>query len=176
LREALPRQERAFNTTVHPILAFTHDVLGKLALKRGNLAVAEAEFRRCVEINKSLLGERDYKTAITMSNLASVLVKEGRYLEAERLVRTAVAALTEKPLPGNMNVGIAHMNLGRALLGEKRFKDAEKSLLAAYEVLKNETGKPTIIQEARTSLAEVYDALKQPESAARYRAALAAAK
>ena len=87
-------------SSVHPNLAFTHDVLGKLPEKRGDLATAEVEFTRGFEINKELFGEKEYRTAISANNLAEVLLKEHHYARAETLLRSTVQALTESPYQG----------------------------------------------------------------------------
>jgi len=170
LRNIVPLQERAYGSSVHPNLAFTHDVLGKLPEKRGDLATAEVEFTRGFEINKELFGEKEYRTAISANNLAEVLLKEHHYARAETLQRSTVQALTEKPLPGNMNVGLAELNLGESLLRQNRYQEALAPLLAAYEVL-NRGGAPyaTRLDATRRYLAEAYEKLGQPNNAARFR-------
>jgi len=177
LKNVLPMQERAYGTRIHPTIAFTYDTLGKLAVKRANLAEAEADFTRSAEITGKLFGKSDYKTAITINDLAGVLVKEGQYARAEQIVRPAVKALTERPLPGNKSVGIAQLNLGEALLGQKRYSDAETPLLAAYGILHDQPGPYTSrFQDTRKDLGRVYDALGQPTKAAKFRTELAVQK
>ncbi|MBV8847308.1 MAG: tetratricopeptide repeat protein, partial [Bryobacterales bacterium] len=134
LRNILPLQERAYGS-VHPVLAFTHDVLGKLAEKREDLATAEVEFSRGFEINRQLFGVKEYRTAISANNLSGVLLKEHHYARGEALLRPAVQVLTEKPLPGNMSVGLAELNLGESLLRQNRYQEAIAPLSAAYELL-----------------------------------------
>lgn len=170
-RNVLPVQERAYGTADHPNIAFTHGVLGKLAMARGDLAAAEAEFRRSVEILTKLNGATDYKTATTTTDLAEVFLKEGQYAQAERTERPAVKALTERPLPGNMTVGIAELVLGEALLKQRKYREAVEPLSAAHEVFKD--GPPSIGKElpkVREDLMEVYEALHEPEKASIFRA------
>jgi len=142
LRDLLPIEERAYGTSFHPTVAFAHHTLGQLAESHGNLAEAETEYGRSIEIDQKLFGASDYKTAVSTSYLAGILVKEGRYGEAERIVRPAVTALTARPLPGNMNVGFAQLNLGEAVLKQKRYQEAVEPLTAAYEILKTGSGVP----------------------------------
>lgn len=167
LKNVLPMQERAYGTSINPNIALTYDMLGKLAVKKGNLVEAEADFSRSAEITDKLFGESDYKTAICENNLANVLVKEGQYARAEKVVRPAVKALTARPMPGNKSVGMAQLNLGEALLGQKRYAEAEAPLEAAYGIFKDHPGTyAPRLEEARKDLAQVYEKLKQPERAA----------
>jgi tetratricopeptide (TPR) repeat protein len=177
LKNVLQMQERVYGTDIHPSIAFTYDTLGKLADKRGDLQDAELDFGHSAEINNKLFGERDYKTAICVNNLGGMLVKEGQHARAEKILRPAVTALTAQPRPGNKSLGIAQLNLGEALLGQKRYGEAAAPLAAAYSIFGDQPG--TYIgklQDARRDLVEVYGALKQPEKEAKFRAELARQK
>jgi serine/threonine-protein kinase len=170
LRDLLPIEERAYGTSLHPNVAFAHRTLGQLAESRGNLAEAETEYGRSVEIDQKLFGASDYQTAFSTSDLAGILVKEGRYAEAERIVRPAVTALTARPLPGNMNVGIAQLNLGEAVLKQKRYQEAVEPLTTAYEILKAGSGAPKgRLEQAGADLVLAYEALHKPDLAAKFR-------
>jgi len=167
LRNVLPLQEQEYGSAPDPNIAFTHDVLGQLAEAQGDLRTAEAEFQIGSGMMRSLYGELDLKTAQAMSNLGNVLVREGQYARAEAVLQPSVKAFTQRPLPGNMNVPTAELRLGKALLGEKRFKDALKLLSDAYESLK--TGPPSFageLADAGRELIEVYNALHEPDKAA----------
>jgi serine/threonine-protein kinase len=69
-----------------------------------------------------------------------------------------------------MNTGIAHIKLGRALVRQKRYAEAEGHTLAGYDILIHQTS-PTVswLQSARKDLVTIYDALNQPEKAAQFR-------
>jgi hypothetical protein len=70
-----------------------------------------------------------------------------------------------------MNVGIARIKLGRSLLRQERWTEAEKESMAGYELLKTRTeAGVSWLQAARTDLASVYDALGQAEKASLFRA------
>jgi serine/threonine-protein kinase len=76
----------------------------------------------------------------------------------------------------NVNLAIAHIKLGRTLLHDNRYKDAEPETLAGYEILVKQSSPSTsFIRAARKDLAAEYEALNQPQQAARFRAELAAA-
>jgi serine/threonine-protein kinase len=67
-------------------------------------------------------------------------------------------------------VGIARVRLGRALLLDKRYQDAEAESRVGYEILTKQPGAPERwMQNARTDLAHEYEALHQPEKAAKFR-------
>jgi tetratricopeptide (TPR) repeat protein len=169
LRDLLPIEERAYGTSLHQNVAFAHRTLGELAENRGNLAEAETEYVRSVEINQKLFGASGDQTALCASKLAGILVKEGRYAEAERIVRPAVTALTAR-LPGNMNVGVAELNLGEAVLKQKRYQEAVGPLTAAHEILKTVSGAPKgRLEEAGADLVLAYEALHKPDLAAKFR-------
>ena len=101
LRSVLAQQERAYETKVHPNVAFTHDVLAKLASRQGRLSDAEHEYEQSADIERQLYGHDDYKTAVETGSLADILVREGQYQRAEEIIRPAVAAITRQPRPGD---------------------------------------------------------------------------
>ena len=99
-----------------------------------------------------------------------MLLKEHHYSRAETLLRPAVKVLTEKPLPGNMSVGLAEMNLGESLLRPNRYQEAVAPLLAGYEALKGGSASlASRLDATRRYLAEAYEKLGQPDNAARFR-------
>ena len=74
----------------------------------------------------------------------------------------------------NINLGIVHIKLGRTLLRQNRYADAEPETLAGYEILiKQSSPSTSFIHAARKDLAAEYEALNQPQQASRFRAELA---
>ena len=70
-------------------------------------------------------------------------------------------------------VGIARVRLGRAILQQRRYSEAENESWAGYELLMKQTNPPANwLNKARTDLEEEYDALNKPEQAAKFRAEL----
>jgi hypothetical protein len=98
-----------------------------------------------------------------------------RYADAEQIYREVIGRFTETQGAGHLNTGIAHLKLGRSLVRQERFAEAEGQLLTGYGILTKQTS-PTVswLKNAREDLAAVYEALRQPEKAKPYRAALAA--
>jgi serine/threonine-protein kinase len=94
---------------------------------------------------------------------------------AERLFREAVGLYRQTLAPANTNIGIAQIKLGRSILRQGRFAEAERETLAGYEQLAPQLP-PTVswLTSARTDLATAYDSLRRPADAARVRAEIAA--
>jgi serine/threonine-protein kinase len=176
LQHVLETQEQTLGEG-HPTVGFTLDTLGKLAFKRGKLGPAEAYFSRALQIYMKTFGDKNTQTAMIKANLADVFVKERQYARAEALFRQAVTSFTAQPLTGNVSVGVTETSLGRVLLHEKHYRDAEKYLTSGYAILMTQPrAYPARIQEARQDLATVYEALKEPERAASFRAQLGSAQ
>lgn len=171
---ALKIQEHTYGA-VHPYVAYSLGTLGQLAAKRDDLVVAQQYLMRSTEIDRSLYGERSRLTAASMYDLGKVYLKEGQNVQAEQTLRKAVSVLVAVAPAGDALIGLADAGWGRALLREKRYVEAEKQLAAGYAILTKQAHPPAErMREARQDLAAVYDALKEPEKAARFRAELAA--
>jgi hypothetical protein len=70
----------------------------------------------------------------------------------------------------NINTGQAEIKLGRTLLLERRYREAEEQTRTGYEVLLKQTSPSTsYVAGARQDLATIYAALGQPEEARKFR-------
>ena len=170
LQEALAIQEKAFGPA-HPEVADTVNELGNLESLRSNYEEAEKRFQREAEIYRSVYGDHHYLVAIALSNVAYARMNMKDYTRAEQLFRDVVRRFTETLSADNVNTGIARIKLGRTLLRENRFQEASVETLAGYQILAKQAN-PSIgfLQAARKDLAAEYEALHQPEDAAKYRA------
>jgi eukaryotic-like serine/threonine-protein kinase len=170
LQEALAIQEKAFGPA-HPEVADTVNELGNLASLRGNYEEAEKRFLREADIYRSVYGDHHYLVAIALSNVAYAHMNMKDYARAEQLFRDVVRRFTETLSADNVNTGIARIKLGRTMLRENRFQEASVETLAGYQILAKQAS-PSIgfLQAARKDLAAEYDALHQPEDAAKFRA------
>ena len=174
LQQALAIQEKVYGR-VHPRVAGTLNELGKIAQRRGRLDEAQAELSRAVEIYKSIYAGKHYYIGIALSNLAGVLVDRKEYGRAEKLFQEALQIYSQTLAPDHQNVGIVHTRLGRAFLRDRRYAEAEAEIRTGYDILAKQSNPPQIwLQNARTDLSEVYDALHQPEKASKFRAELTA--
>ena len=173
LQQSLAILEHVYGP-VHPRVAFALNELGNVAIRQMKLDEAEADFSRVVDIYRSVYGEKHYQIGIAQSNLAGVYVERKEYARAERLFRDTLQIYSDT-LPGDhQNVGICRVRLGDALAAERRFKEAETESLGGYQILFSKSSGPQKwIQMARQDLASEYEALHQPEQAAKFRAAAA---
>lgn len=170
LQRAVTIQERVFGP-MHPRVASAVNDLGNVASQRGRYQDAEAAFLRMAQIYRAAYGAKHFLLATANSNLATVYVAMKDYGRAERLYRDAIAMYSETQSPTHINTGIGRLKLGRALLRQGRYGEAETSLLAGYDILAGQTA-PAVswLQAAREDLVATYDAMRQPEKAAKYRA------
>ena len=170
LREALAIRERVYGP-LHPSVASVLNELGNLSMSRQQLDEAEEYYRRMASIYRAIHGDRHYLLAVAVSNEAGVRVARGDFAGAERLYRDAVSRFSATQGPASLNTGIARIKLGRAILRQSRFAEAERETLAGYEIVAREAA-PTVsfLTAARQDLAVAYDALGRPERARHFRA------
>jgi len=109
--------------------------------------------------------------------VASINYDKKDYPRAEELFRDVIRRYRETLPADNVNLGIAHIKLGRTLLHQNRYQDAEVETMAGYDILTRQSSPSTsFMHAARKDLAAEYDALNQPQQAARFRAEMAAAE
>lgn len=157
-------------------IGFIMGDLAYVALQTGDFKKAEADNKREVEIFRTIYGPRHQFTAKALRNLGTVYTAEGRYPDAENVLRQALDIYTQALPSGALNIGIAQVELGRVLLREKRYHEAEPYSLAGYEVIKQQA-KPSLdyLRSARADLIEIYSALNQPGKAAQFQEPLTSA-
>jgi serine/threonine-protein kinase len=171
LQQALATQQRVLGD-MHPRVAYVVNVLGSIAIQRKDFKNAEADDRRVAEIYRSAYGDGDYRVAVAMGNLASVYLAEERYVPAERLFRDVVQRDIKSLSADNINTGVVEIKLGRTLLKQRRYREAEVETRTGYEVLLRQTSPSTsFVQGARHDLALIYEALGRPEEARKFREA-----
>ena len=175
LERSLATKLRLFGE-VHSSVASTLNELGSVALMKGEYDAAETYFTRMASIYRQVRGEDHYLVAIALSNLASVYQARDRFDRAEPIYRDVIDRYTRALSAEHLNTGVARVKLGRVLTRTARHTEAEGHLLAGYDILMKQTS-PTArwLQQARTDLVEVYEALGQPEKAERFRKELAGA-
>jgi serine/threonine protein kinase/tetratricopeptide (TPR) repeat protein len=174
LHQALEIRQRVFGKA-HPQVASTLNELGTIALGRGQLDEAESFFVRMADTYRAVYGDSNYLLGIARSNLASVHIARKQYAQAEAMYREVIEHFTRTLSADHLNTGIARIKLGRALVRQERYAEAEPEILAGYDNLTKQTSSTVSwLKAAREDLVAVYDALKQPENARKYRAELAA--
>jgi serine/threonine protein kinase/tetratricopeptide (TPR) repeat protein len=174
LRQSLAIKERVYGK-VHPTVASTLNELGSAALRQHKNDVAEQDFLRMVDIYRQTYGEHHYLFAVALSNLGSVYSSREEWPRAEKVYRQVIPIFTESQSANHINTGVARIKLGRTLLRQNRFAEAEAETRPGYEILVKQMDlKVSWLVNARKDLAEEYDALKQAEQAAKFRAEAAA--
>ncbi|HEX3879499.1 MAG TPA: tetratricopeptide repeat protein [Bryobacteraceae bacterium] len=175
-RDLVPQLERGYGTAVHPNLAVAHDLLGKLALRKGDLAAAEPELRAALNINRKLFPKNDLRTTASESALANVLLKEGKYQAAEDTVRSTVQVMAASPFAKKDESAIVGLMLGEAILKQHRYREAQPLLLESYTILSKSTrkGYAPYVSRSREDLTELYRALHQTDKIAALENAAAA--
>jgi tetratricopeptide (TPR) repeat protein len=169
LRRAVAVQERVFGP-VHPKVASAVNELGTVALQKGDTNGAKGHFRRMLEIYRAVYPGGHYLIATATSNLASAYLAANDLTNAETLFRAAVDRFTRTLSADHPSTAIARVKLGRTLLRQRRFEEAEAQTIAGLEILSKQMN-PSVswLKSARTDLAEIYKALgqKDKESAVR---------
>jgi serine/threonine-protein kinase len=170
LRRALEVQESVHGPS-HPLVAEAINELGNNLAMQDQFDEAAQNFQRAADIYRGVHGERHYLVAIELSNVAYMHMQRKDYGVAEALFRRVIPLFAETLSPDNVNTGIARIKLGRTLLRAGRYAEAEQESLAGYEIVAKQAS-PSIsfLRAARTDLIASYEAMEQPEKAARFRA------
>lgn len=170
LQEALSIQERVYGK-VHTRVASTVNELGKIAQQKGKLDEAEADFTRAANIWKTVYNGKHYYIGTALANLGGVAIERKQFERAESFFREALKINSETFSEGHKLVGITRIRLGGALANQHRYREAEAESLAGYTILMKQSSPPqNWMQSARKDLATEYEALHQPEKAAKFRA------
>lgn len=144
----------------HPNIALGLNNLADVLRGQNKLAEAEPFYREVLEIDRAALPAGHPDIAISLGNLASLLLNQSRPSEAEPLIREALT-IREKSQPDAWTTFNTKSMLGGALLGQKKFAEAESLLMTGYEGLhQRETTIPArskvYIPEALERLVQLY--------------------
>jgi eukaryotic-like serine/threonine-protein kinase len=176
LNEALAIRRRVLGPD-HPSTLFSINSLAELYLEEKRYGEAEKYARSALEGRRRVLGRDHQDTLTSLTNLAEANNGKGRYLEADKLAKDAVAGYEHAQLATTYEMGMARRTQGRALLGLKRYPQAEPELVAAETLLRP---RPTAHTQAIQSLVSLYEDWEREEpgrghasEADRWRASLA---
>jgi serine/threonine protein kinase/tetratricopeptide (TPR) repeat protein len=174
VEEAIPLLEEAYRKTKSiPRLSWIAGYLEDAYAKAGKKA-------KIVELRMDMLGDARKQVPPDSAKLAIQLVTHGvsflqrkYFVEAEPLLRECLA-LREKLEPDAWTTFNTQSMLGGALLGQKKYADAEPMLLKGYEEMKRREDKVPKnnprIPEAIDRLIELYTATDKPAEAAKWQA------
>merc|ERR1719301_262070 len=87
--------------TMHPETAATYNNLGNVYQDSGDDEAAEKYYMKCLEIQKHLFDQQtpSPEVAASYNNIATILVRQQRFAEAERLLIMAVDVVRTAGLP-----------------------------------------------------------------------------
>jgi serine/threonine protein kinase/tetratricopeptide (TPR) repeat protein len=135
---------------------------------------AEAVTRETVAIYKAAgeTASSDYAGAV--SNLGLLLLRQGRYADAERTLRECLTIREKKSADSWIRFNTTSQ-LGESLLGQGRYAEAEPLLHAGYEGIKDREKYLSSLDRARLAeaahrLARLCEATGRPAEAAKWRA------
>jgi serine/threonine protein kinase/tetratricopeptide (TPR) repeat protein len=167
LKRALAIEDRV-RTSPTPLQGHILNALGGNAAVRGNQPEAERYFLRSVDIMRAVYGPNSAFAGAAQANIAGTWIARHDYPRAERLLRDALAIYAKTLSPGDVRIGAARAKLGRALVLQSRWRDAEPELLAGYEIGNKEAPTSEWARAASEDLATTYTALGRLSEARKY--------
>jgi tetratricopeptide (TPR) repeat protein len=159
----------------HPEIAQTLGNVAAFLMEVGDMEAAEEMVHRELELNLELLGPEHFRVADSYQALAEIAIDRGEYGVAETHARHAVE-IYRKVYPGGRHVKVSsgEGTLGYVYLMQGRTDEAERLLLASYEMMEAVQDRTLYRMAALESLIELYEITDRPDQAAEYRARLAA--
>jgi hypothetical protein len=183
---ALPLFEEMFQRLKAKLGPEHHDTLAGMDYLAGTYAAAR-KYTEAIPLSQDLitlqrrrLPADDPALARNLALLGLYLLQAERPAEAEALLREGLA-IREKKEPDVWTTFNTKSLLGAALLGQKKYADAEPLLLAGYEGMKQRQDKipansKVRLPEAIERLVRLYEALDKKDDAAKWRKELEASK
>jgi serine/threonine-protein kinase len=132
----------------------------------GHYSLAESEYRAILQIRRRTLAPDNMRLGITIDALADVLNREKKFVEAERYAREARAVINQAVGRDHWRWAGVGRTLGSALIGLKRYAEAEPILLDSYRVMsakRGATNRTTLLIAQR--LVELYTNWRKPAEA-----------
>jgi tetratricopeptide (TPR) repeat protein len=174
LREALSIDRRTLGDRHVNVAVVLYNLAWSLRLE-GKHAEAAAALEEALSIARPALGADHLRTIHFSVGLARVRLDQGQAAAAEPSLRQALRVRQDRMPPDEDRVGSVKGLLGAALVGLRRYDEAEALLLDAEKILVGAGGtgaKGTGVDYKATlaGLAALHEARRRPEEAARYRA------
>lgn len=175
-RRALEGYRKVQGPNGNVTLDLTLDLANPLD-ESGRSPEAEPLFRAGLEAARKRFGADDPRTAGIMAARGLCLVRQGRWAEAEAILRPCLA-IRAKVQPEEWSTFHVRSLLGGALLGQKKYAEAEPLIVAGYEGMKAREakipppGKP-YFNEAAERVVRLYEEWGKEEKTAEWRTRLA---
>jgi len=179
LQTMLPVDEKLYGPDHGVTLNVVSNLAGALRQQGTPQKIAESGpyYRRSFEGVRKKFGDKHMNTIIATHNYANYLLDVGDTTQAIALQQQALSVSTEMLGPDHAVTGEIHFGLGKALLGARRFAEAEESLLAAVAEKQKDLGADHWrMGEYLDRLIDAYKADGRPDLAAQWEAKRAALK
>jgi tetratricopeptide (TPR) repeat protein len=142
--------------------------------QENKLGEAETAQRQIVDSMRRRFGTESLSAAGAIKELALILVDAGKPVEAEPLARESLSIRTKLLPAENWLIATSRSAVGKSLLGQKNYAEAEPLLLSAYADIKERGPKPptapyfkSLISVAR-ALVALYQETNQPARVAEW--------
>jgi len=131
LRRALEIGRIVFSET-HPFIGVVLHNLGKLFQETGDFLNAAEYYSSALNLRRTSLPPDHPDVASSLDGLAVILIETGRSAEAEPLLREALEIRINAYDEHDWRIAQVQAHLGRSLLRQNKFPDAEAFLLKSY--------------------------------------------
>jgi tetratricopeptide (TPR) repeat protein len=146
--------------------------LANVFYEQCRLSEAEGLFREVLATRRRYLGSEHANTAAALSGLASTLRRQGKFAESDPVYRECLA-IREKIVPDAWYTYYTQVMLGDALLGQKKYSEAEQLLLSGYKGMNqradNIRDREKLFRETIQYLIQLYEATSQPDKAVEWK-------
>lgn len=171
--EALYREALAIELKLlgeqHARIVLTRTSLADLFWRQKRLADAESFARLALASASGALPDAHPLLAYAHVELGQILADAGRPSDGEPHLRAALRMREQALPPGHWLVANTRSVLGGCVAAQRRFEEAERLLLPAYDVLRADRGDTNEkTADARRRLRELYAAWGRPNRAARF--------
>lgn len=149
----------------HPSVASSLNSLGSVLELRDQLPEAESKYREALAMRKKLLGNENPRVAQSLADLAAILHKEGKPMEVEGLARESLL-IFERKAPTDWETFSVRCLMGRELLRQGRYSEAEPLLLSGYQgMAARQNAIPAFaisrLRKAMEDLVQLYESMAQ---------------
>jgi serine/threonine protein kinase len=165
LEEVLAIRRKGLGADSMPV-ARTMFNLGMVYSSAKELDKAEQTLPEGVERLKRALGAEHPDIVVALRGLSALREAQGRRAESLALARESVALALKTIGADHVNTATSEYRLGRMLVDDKQYAEAEPHLVRAYEIrtkLLGPDAKPT--REAAAQLVKLYEAWGKPDKA-----------
>ncbi|MCW5555413.1 MAG: serine/threonine protein kinase [Verrucomicrobiae bacterium] len=171
--DALTRRKKLPPEDESPHIATSLNELGLIRRAQGRPAEAMQFLREAYDRRNKALRSDDSTLAESAENLAMVLCDVGEFVEAEKLARQSLA-IREQNYADDWRRYHAQALVGAALLGQKKYAEAEAALVSGYSGMKEREARIPVSEKPRLNeflelIVQLYETTGRPEEAARWR-------